>query len=54
MKGDCTMRGFEHMRTANFCGKVKRGEKEYEVLAAEDETENDAADDNAEGGWTCV
>ena len=49
MKGDCTLRGFEHVGKAIFCGKVKRGKKEYEVPAAEDETENDAADDRVEG-----
>ena len=45
MKGDCTMRGFEHVGKAIFCGKVKRGKKDGEVPAAEDETENDASDD---------
>ena len=27
MKGDCTLRGFEHVGKAIFCGKVKRGKK---------------------------
>ena len=50
MKGDCTLRGFEHVGKAIFCGKVKKGKKEGEVPAAEDETENEAANDNVEGG----
>jgi hypothetical protein len=54
MKGDCTLRGFEHVGKAIFCGKVKRGEKEHGAPAAEDETENDAADDGVEGsGRAC-
>jgi hypothetical protein len=54
MKGDCTLRGFEHVGKAIFCGKVKRGKKEHETPGAEDETENDAADDGVEGsGRAC-
>jgi hypothetical protein len=54
MKGDCTLRGFEHVGKAIFCGKVIRGKKEHEAPAAEDETENDAADDGDEGsGRAC-
>ncbi len=42
------------MGKAIFCGKVKRGGKEHGALAAEDETENDAADDGVEGsGRAC-
>ena len=48
------LRGFEHVGKAIFCGKVKRGEKEHGAPAAEDETENDAADDGVEGsGRAC-
>ena len=65
MKGDCTLRGFEHVGKAILCGKVKLGrervlfigtqfKKEHEAPAAEDETENDAADDGVEGsGRAC-
>ena len=31
MKGDGTLRGFEHVGKAIFCGKVKRGKKEHEA-----------------------
>jgi len=33
-----------------FCGKVKRKKKEHEASRTEDETENDAPDDEVEGG----
>jgi hypothetical protein len=42
MKGDGTVRGFEHVGKAIFCGKVKRRKKEHEAPGAEDEAENDA------------
>jgi hypothetical protein len=42
MKGDCMLRGFEHVGKAIFCGKVKRRKKEHEAPGAEDEAENDA------------
>ncbi len=52
MNGDCTLRGFEHVGKAIFCGKVKRGENEGP--AAEDEIENDAADESVKGsGRAC-
>ncbi len=49
-KGDCTLRGFEHVGRAIFCGKVNKGRQGGGVLATDEETENDTADDNAEGG----
>ncbi len=54
MKGDCTLRGVEHVGKPIFCGKVKRGKKEHDAQAAEDETKNDDADDGVEGsGRAC-
>ena len=50
MKGDCTLRGFEHVGKAIFCGKVKRRKKEHEAPGAEDEAENDASDNEVGGG----
>jgi ribonuclease HI len=50
VKGDCTLRGFEQEGKAIFCGKVKRKKKEHEASRTEDETENDAPDDEVEGG----
>jgi hypothetical protein len=38
VKGDCTLRGFEHVGKAIFCGKVKRKKKEHEAPGAEDKT----------------
>ncbi len=49
MKGDCTLRGFEHVGKAIFCRKVKRRKKEHEAPGAEDEAENDASDDESMG-----
>jgi hypothetical protein len=37
MKGDRTIRGFEHVGNAIFCGKVKRNKKEQGKPEAEDE-----------------
>jgi len=37
-------------RKAIFLGKVKRKKKEHEEARTEDETENDAPDDEVEGG----
>jgi hypothetical protein len=48
MKGDCTLRGFEHVGKAIFYGKVKRRKKEHETTGAEDKTENDASDNEVE------
>jgi hypothetical protein len=54
MKGDCTLRGFEHVGKAIFCGKVKRRKKEHEAPGAEDEAENDASDNEVDGsGRAC-
>ena len=39
MKGDGTLRGFEHVGKAIFCGQVKRSKKEHEAPEAEDEAE---------------
>ena len=50
VKGDCTLRGFEQEGKAIFRGKVKRKKKEHEAARTEDETENDAPDDEVEGG----
>jgi hypothetical protein len=50
VKGDCTLRGFEQEGKTIFCGKVKRKKKEHEGSRTEDETENDAPDDEVEGG----
>ena len=50
MKGDCRLRGFEHVGKAIFCGKVKRRKKEHETPAVEDEAENDAPDNEVDGG----
>jgi ribonuclease HI len=50
VKGDCTLRGFEQEGKAIFQGKVKRKKKEHEAARTEDETENDAPDDEVEGG----
>jgi hypothetical protein len=54
MKGDCTLRGFEHVGKVIFCGKVKRRKKEHEAPGAEDEAENDASDNEVDGSglWT--
>ena len=49
-KGDCKLRGFEQEGKAVFQGKVKRKKKEHETARTEDETENDAPDDEVEGG----
>ena len=49
MKGDCTLRGFEHVGKTIFCGKVKRRKKEHEAPGAEDETEADASDNEVDG-----
>jgi hypothetical protein len=49
-KGDCKLRGFEQEGKAVFQGKVKRKKKEHEAARTEDETENDAPDDEVEGG----
>ena len=49
MKGDCTLRGFEHVGKAIFCGKVQRRKREHEAPGAEDEAENDASDDGVDG-----
>jgi hypothetical protein len=54
MKGDGTLRGFEHVGKAIFCGKVKRRKKEHEVPGAEDKAENDASyNEVREGGCAC-
>jgi hypothetical protein len=54
MKGDCTLRGFEHVGKAIFCGKVKRRKKEHEAPGAEDEAENDASDNEVDrSGRAC-
>jgi hypothetical protein len=55
MKGDCTLRGFEHVgKAAIFCGKVKRRQKAHEAPGAEDEAENDASDNGVDGsGRAC-
>jgi hypothetical protein len=54
MKGDCTLRGFEHVGKAIFCGKLKHRKKEHESSGAEDEVENDASDDGVDGsGRAC-
>jgi hypothetical protein len=54
MKGDCTLRGFEHVGKAIFCGKVKRRKKEHEATGAEDEAENDDSDNEVDGsGRAC-
>ena len=50
LKGDGTLRGFEHVGKAIFCGKVKRRKKEHEAPGAEDEAENDASDHEVGGG----
>jgi hypothetical protein len=49
-KGDCKLRGFEQEGKAVFQGKMKRKKKEHEAARTEDETENDAPDDEVEGG----
>jgi ribonuclease HI len=54
MKGDGTLRGFEHVGKAIFCGKVKRRKKEHEAPGAEDEAENDASDNEVDrSGRAC-
>ena len=53
-KGDCKLRGFEQEGKAVFQGKVKRKKKEHEAARTEDETENDAPDDEVEGGVACL
>jgi len=50
VKGDCTLRGFEQEGKAIFQGKVKRKKREHEAARTEDETENDAPEDEVEGG----
>jgi hypothetical protein len=50
VKGDCTLRGFEHVGKAIFCGKVKCRKKEHESTEVEDEAENDASDNQIDGG----
>jgi hypothetical protein len=50
MKGDSTLRGFEHVGKAIFCGKVKCRKNEHEVPGAEDEAENDASDNEVKKG----
>ncbi len=49
-KGDCKLRGFEQEGKAVFQKKVKRKKKEHQAARTEDETENDAPDDEVEGG----
>jgi ribonuclease HI len=49
-KGDCKLRGFKQEGKAVFQGKVKRKKKEHETARTEDETENDAPDEEVEGG----
>jgi len=54
MKGDCTLRGFEHVGQDIFCGKVKRRQKAHELSGAEDKAENNASDNEADGsGRAC-
>ena len=54
MKGDCTLRGFEHVGKAIFCGKVKRGKKEQGDHEAEDEIEEHSPDNEVdESGHAC-
>ena len=50
MKGDGTFGGCEHVGKAIFCGKVKRRKKEHETAGVEDEAENDASDNEVDGG----
>ena len=49
MKGDCTLRGFEHVGKATFCGKVKHRKKEHETTGAKDEAEANALDNKVDG-----
>jgi hypothetical protein len=49
-KGDCKLRGFEQEGKAVFQGKVKRKKKAHETARTEDEAENDAPEDEVEGG----
>jgi hypothetical protein len=49
-KGDCKLRGFEQEGKAVFQGKVKRKKKAHETARTEDEAENDAQQDEVEGG----
>ena len=49
-KGDCKLRGFEQEGKAVFQGKVKRKKKGQGRVEANDETENDAPEDEVEGG----
>ena len=53
MKGNCKLRGFEHVGKAIFCGKVKRRKKEHEAPGAEGEAENDASDGVDGSGRAC-
>ena len=50
MKGDGTLRGFEHVGKAIFCGQVKRRKKEHEATEAKDEAENNSSDNEVGGG----
>ncbi len=50
MKGDGTLRGFEHVEKAFFCGQVKRRKKEHEATEAKDEAENNSSDNEVGGG----
>jgi hypothetical protein len=50
MKGGGTLRGFEHVGKAIFCGQVKHRKKEHETPGAEDEAENDTSDNEVGGG----
>ena len=49
-KGDCKLIGFEQEGKAVFQGKVKRKKKEHGTVRTEDEAENDAPEDEVEGG----
>ena len=49
-KGDCKLRGFEQEGKAFFQGKVKRKKQAHETARTADEAENDAQEDEVEGG----
>jgi hypothetical protein len=55
VKGDGTLRGFEHVGKAIFCGQVKRKKKEHEAPGAEDDAENDTLElaTHLTNGWPC-
>ena len=53
MKGDRTLRGFEHVGKAIFCGKVKLSKKERGEPEAEDEIEEDAPDTEVDESGAC-